>query len=164
MSGTQYGQMYVDTRPSHSYVVLLYEGGSTQFFVDKVFVCCKFPSLELRGADTFRHAPCAQSEVHEEMVCQRRSGRTRPVRPDLLTRTSVPDLANDLPAELALIPTTPLENLAESLPRRTEVIVTAKGGTKSGTCCSTSTYRCGDEVSINIWPSSVSQVEPRNSL
>ena len=50
--------------------------------------------------------------------------RVRPSRP-----TSVPDLTNALLDEWAKIPTDRLQNLVESLPRRVEAVVAAKGGT-----------------------------------
>ena len=49
--------------------------------------------------------------------------RARPSRP-----TSVPDLINALQNEWAPIPTETLQNLVESLPRRVEAVIAAKGG------------------------------------
>jgi len=52
--------------------------------------------------------------------------RARPSRP-----TSVSDLTNALLDEWAKIPTDTLQNLAESLPRRVEAVIDAKGGPTS---------------------------------
>lgn len=49
--------------------------------------------------------------------------RARPSRP-----TSVPDLTNELLEEWAKIPINTLLNLEESLPRRAEAVIAAKGG------------------------------------
>jgi len=52
--------------------------------------------------------------------------RARPNR-----STSVPDLTNALVAEWKQIPAAMFQHLVESLPRRVEAVVAAKGGTNS---------------------------------
>jgi hypothetical protein len=95
--------------------------------------------------------PRVQSEVHTEMVCRSREGeldwpaqspelnpighlwdelehrlRARPNRPK-----SVPDLTNALVAEWKQVPAAMFQHLVESLPRRVEAVIAAKGGTNS---------------------------------
>ena len=52
--------------------------------------------------------------------------RARPNRP-----TSVPDLTNALVAEWKQVPTALFQRLVESLPRRVEAVIAAKGGINS---------------------------------
>ena len=49
--------------------------------------------------------------------------RARPNRP-----TSVPDLTNALVAERKKVPASMFQHLVESLPRRVEAVIAAKGG------------------------------------
>jgi hypothetical protein len=56
----------------------------------------------------------------DELECRLRA---RPNRP-----TSVPDLTNALVAEWKQVPAAMLQHLVESLPRRVEAVITAKGG------------------------------------
>ena len=61
--------------------------------------------------------------------------QVRPNRP-----TSVPDISNGLVAEWKQVPAAMFQHLVESLPRRVEAVITAKGGP---------TPQSGDQLHIN---------------
>uniref|UniRef100_A0A674AN18 Lecithin retinol acyltransferase-like n=1 Tax=Salmo trutta TaxID=8032 RepID=A0A674AN18_SALTR len=69
--------------------------------------------------------------------------RARPNRP-----TSVPDFTNAFVADWKQVPTAMFQQLMESLPRRVEAVIAAKGGTTKGICISV--YQLSVSLSLSI--------------
>jgi hypothetical protein len=73
--------------------------------------------------------PAQSADINPiDQLCDKLECRLR-ARPNC--QTSVPDLTNALVAELKQVPAAMFQQLVESLPRRVEAVVAAKGGTNS---------------------------------
>ena len=84
-----------------------------------------FVEIGVEELDWPAQSPDLNSLEHlwDELQCRLRA---RPKRP-----TSVANLTNALVAELKQVPTEMFQHLVESLPRREDAVISAKGGTNS---------------------------------